>query len=41
MEQLIEAKYHIGAIMLNGRKYEDWLKDSESHKGDGENDGPS
>jgi len=32
MEQLIEAKYHIGAIMLNGRKYEDWLKDREKRQ---------
>jgi hypothetical protein len=37
-EQLTEAKYHIGTIMPNGQKYEDWLK-SKDREGTGKNGG--
>jgi hypothetical protein len=37
--QLREAKSLEGATMPNGQKYEDWLKDRESRKEDGQNGG--
>jgi hypothetical protein len=37
-EQITEAEYHIGTIMLNGQKYEDWLK-SKDREEDGQNGG--
>jgi hypothetical protein len=37
-EQLSEARSLEGATMPNGQKYEDWLKDRENHKEDGENE---
>ncbi len=40
-EQLAKCKSLKGAIMPNGQKYEDWLKDKESRGEDGENSGPS
>jgi uncharacterized protein YjbI with pentapeptide repeats len=36
-----DAKSLEGATMPNSQKYEDWLKDGERHKEDGENDGSS
>ncbi len=40
-EQLAECASLKGAIMPNGQKYEDWLKDKEGRGEDGENSGPS
>ena len=40
-EQLAKCKSLKGAIMPNGQKYEDWLKDKEGRREDGENSGPS
>jgi uncharacterized protein YjbI with pentapeptide repeats len=38
-EQLSAAESLERATMPNGQKYEEWLKDREFHKEDGENDG--
>jgi hypothetical protein len=37
-EQLLSAASLAGATMPNGQQYEDWLKDRESHREDGENE---
>jgi uncharacterized protein YjbI with pentapeptide repeats len=39
--QLAAAKSLEGATMPNGQKYEDWVRDKESRREDGENSGPS
>jgi hypothetical protein len=39
-KQLVAAKSLKGATMLNGQKYEDWLKDKEGSREDRENSGP-
>jgi uncharacterized protein YjbI with pentapeptide repeats len=39
-EQLAEAKSLQRATMPNGQKYEDWLKDKDGRREEGENDGP-
>jgi hypothetical protein len=36
-----QAAFLAGATMPNGQKYEDWLKDRERRKEDGENEGSS
>ena len=28
-EQLTQVRYHIGTVMPNGQKYEDWLKSKD------------
>jgi len=40
-EQLEQALSLDGAIMPNGQKYEDWLKDKEGCGEDGDDGGPS
>jgi uncharacterized protein YjbI with pentapeptide repeats len=40
-EQLEQAATIEGLIMPNGQKYEDWLKDEEVRREDGENSSPS
>jgi hypothetical protein len=39
--QLVAAKSLEGATMPNGQTYEEWLKDKESRREDGETPGPS